>query len=515
MSSIVPKHILHVDLTRAVCRQELLPSELLENRLGGRGLATSLISDYAGVDPLAADMPLIFSIGPLCGSGVPMSSRTVLTSRSPQTGTIFSSSSGGPFGLYLAAAELAVIRISGKSDRPLLLEIDQQGARLLPADKLWGKWCFDTLAELPGIAAVIGPTGEQVLPNATVETSQGESFGRGGLGSVMGSKGLKGILLRLSPARREIADPAAFDKAMEDLLRLFRASPFLLGPLGIHRHGTAALVDLLKSRGMLPGSSFQSFQGDETSFNAHACRTAYTTSPGGCHDCLVACKRVLPDGSWLPDYDQLAGFAGLGGVEELDKIVEFCLQCRNQGCDPISFAARLSVEQPQMVKGLELTPYDPRASTGLALSIATSTHAGSHLTAWPIASEILRKPLPTDRFSFDGKARVIAMFEDVAATVDSLALCRFASSAVELEELAALLAAVTGNGYTAADLAAIGRKTVLLERDFNHKSGFIDADDQLPELFFSQSANGLPPIDKVRFEQELAAYHSIRMQQCQ
>ena len=166
------------------------------------------------------------------------------------------------------------------------------------------------------------------------------------------------------------------------------------------------------------------------------------------------------------------------------------------------------------VKGLELPPYDPRASTGLALAYATSPHGGSHLPAWPIASEILRKPVPTDRFSFDGKARVIAMFEDANAAVDCLSLCRFASAAVELEELAALLSAITGQGYSPADLIKTGRRTVQQERLFNQQCGFTAADDSLPQRFFTESANGLAPLDQQRFEQELAAYHRIRSAQC-
>jgi aldehyde:ferredoxin oxidoreductase len=170
-------------------------------------------------------------------------------------------------------------------------------------------------------------------------------------------------------------------------------------------------------------------------------------------------------------------------------------------------------EQAMTVKGMELPPYDPRASTGLALACAVAPHGASYLTAWPIASEILRKPVPTDRFSFDGKARVIAMAEDANAAADSLVLCRFACAAVELEEMAALLSAVTGEEYSPADLLAAGRRTVAQERAFNGSCGFSVIDDTLPERFFVEQANGLQPINHHRFEQEVAAYHRIREQQ--
>ena len=517
MAAVSAGYLLRVDLTTGSCVREPVDPQLLQQHLGGRGLGTALLQEYAGLDPFSPEMPLVLTIGPLCGTPLPMSSRCVLTGRSPLTNTIFSSSSGGPLGPCLLGAGLVAVLLQGKASSPCLLEINHDGERLLPANQLWGQGCQATLAGLDGVAAVIGPAGEQQVRYASVETASGEPFSRGGLGAVMGSKLLKGIVLKTGPATVAIADQSGFDKALEDLMRLFRASPFLLGPLGIREHGTVALVDLLKQRGMLPGRNFYSFEADETCWNAYALQQQYHPEPGGCHDCLVACKRIASDGTVLPDYDQLAAFGGLCGMTDLKQIVQLCSWCHDQGIDPISYASEKATAQGKTtmtVKGLELSPYDPRASTGLALAYATSPHGGSHLPAWPIASEILRKPVPTDRFSFDGKARVIAMFEDANAAVDCLSLCRFASAAVELEELAALLAAVTGQSYCAADLLRIGRRTIQQERLFNQQCGFTTADDSLPQRFFTESANGLAPLDQQRFEQELAAYHRIRAAQC-
>ena len=510
-------YLLRVDLSSGCCRREPLDSALLQQHLGGRSLGVALLAEYAGVDPLAPEMPLIISIGPLCGTSVPMSSRCIVTTRSPKTGTIFCSNSGGPLGPCLLAAGLIAVIVQGRAVEPCLLEINATGGRLVAAGQLWGKGCIETLAVLDGTAAVIGPAGEQVLATASIETSQGEPFERGGLGAVMGSKQLKGVVLKTAPAHRQIADPVGFDKALEDLMRLFRASPFLLGPLGIREQGTAALVDLLKQRGMLPGTNFASFAGDETGWNAYALRQQYQPQPGGCHDCLVACKRIAADGTLLPEYEQLALCGGQLGMQDLQQIVDFAGQCHDQGVDPVALVAEQTqgtADAVPTVKGLELPPYDPRASTGLALAYATSPHGASHLPAWPISSEILRKPVPTDRFSFDGKARVISLFEDGGAAVDSLALCRFASAAVDFEELASLLTAVAGVPCTAADLCRTGQRTILMEQAFNRACGFTERDDALPQRFFTEPANGLPPLDQHRFEQELAAYHRIRAAQC-
>jgi len=554
--------LLRVDLTTGRCCQEPLPAEVVHETLGGRSLGVALLENYAGIDPFNPAMPLVFTVGPLCGAPVPMATRCVLTARSPLTGTVFSCSSGGPFAWHLKRSGLTALVIQGSSASPCLLELTPAGAVVLPAKKLWGLGVFETFQRMNRNAgsAVIGLAGENGVRYASIETDNGESFSRGGLGALMGHKGLKAITVSGDVAT-PIADQSAFGKAVGDLMRLFRASPFLYGPFGIREQGTVALVDLLEQRGMVPGKNFSGFSGPAAQWNASALRNRYAAQQGGCYDCAVACKRLLPDGTVLPEYEGLAAFGGLYGLTDLDEITAACRVCSDLGLDPVSTGATLAVwaeitgqevsrlplvqllkeislraagqgellslgagrlaeklEQPKAamtVKGLELPPFDPRASCGLALGYATSPHGANHLPAWPIASEILRKPLPTDRFSFDGKARIIAMFEDANAAVDSLVLCRFACAAAELEEMAAVLLAVTGDEYSPAELLASGRKTVARERAFNRACGFSDADDSLPDRFFAESANGLPPLDQQRFMQELGSYHRIRAVQGQ
>jgi len=95
-------------------------------------------------------------------------------------------------------------------------------------------------------------------------------------------------------------------------------------------------------------------------------------------------------------------------------------------------------------EGAGTAAYDPRGSYGMALAYGTSSRGGCHLRAYPISQEILRKPVATDRFSFDGKARLIKVCEDVNAVVDSLSVCKFAFLGASIEEYAHALAAATG-----------------------------------------------------------------------
>lgn len=134
---------------------------------------------------------------------------------------------------------------------------------------------------------------------------------------------------------------------------------------------------------------------------------------------------------------------------------------------------------------------------------------------YPISHEILRKPIATDRFSFSGKARIIAIAEDTNAAVDSLVACKFSFFGATLEEYAELLSATTGIDYSPQDLKEIGRRICLTERFYNCDNGFSVADDSLPERFFSEPGSSgegveIPPLDRARFDEELQKYYRIR-----
>ena len=167
------------------------------------------------------------------------------------------------------------------------------------------------------------------------------------------------------------------------------------------------------------------------------------------------------------------------------------------------------------VKGLELPAYDPRGAYGMALAYCTSNRGGCHLRAYPISHEILRKPVATDRFSFDGKARIIAIAEDTNAAVDSLVACKFSFFGATLEEYAELISAATSVDYTPQSLKEIGRRIYLTERFYNCANGFTRVDDTLPDRFFSEPGSSgegihIPPLDRQRFEAELQKYYRIR-----
>jgi aldehyde:ferredoxin oxidoreductase len=554
--------LLHVDLSAGSARLEEIPAALLHAWIGGRGLGIRLLREAGTLDPFDPAMPIVFAVGPLCGTSAPTTARMSVTFRSPLTGTVGGCSAGGRFPLELKAAGIDALRIVGESPSPVVLSIDGDGVALRPAGDLWGKTTGETLRALEGKGSVaaIGPAGENGVLFAAILAGEGNVAGRGGLGAVMGRKKLKAIRVSGSQATA-VADAPRFDKARQDVLRLFRASPVLFGELGFAEYGTPALVDLMSRRRITPTRNFRETVFDRAGeYSGPAIRRAYAVAPDGCIGCPIGCRKRAEGVGPLPEYDTVSHFGALNGIGDLKAIVDANRACNALGMDPVSAAATLAAwgeargrfpeggELPGLlddiahrrgtgdllalgsrrasgamgapglsmsVKSLELPACDPRGALGTALAYCTSPFGGTHLCAYPISHEVLRKPVPTDRFSFSGKARIVKIAEDVNAAVDSLAACRFAFLGATLEEYAELLAAATGHPYDPASLQAIGEHIFLAERLFNCSNGFSSRDDRLPGRFFHEAGSSgegiaIPSIDEARFDEELGKYYRIR-----
>ena len=385
-------------------------------------------------------------------------------------------------------------------------------------------------------------------------------MGRGGLGAVMGRKRLKSIVVN-GRGTFEIADPARFETALKDVMRLFRASPVIFGELGLAEYGTPALVDLMKQRRMTPTENFRrTWFAESDRYSGPAIRKECKAVKDGCYECPIQCKKSTPEGEHLPDYETVSHFGALNGISDLHAIVRANTLCNELGLDTISTTATIATwgeargrfpearelaeilwsialrqgdgkllangsrrvaehlgrpELSMSVKSLELPAYDPRGAYGMALAYCTSNRGGCHLSAYPISHEILRKPVATDRFSFSGKARIIVIAEDVNAALDSLVACKFSFLGATLEEYSELLSAVTGVEFTPRGLQEIGNRIWLTERFYNCANGFDSCDDHLPERFFTEegsSGDGITilSLDRERLAEELQKYYRIR-----
>ncbi|NTW60256.1 MAG: aldehyde:ferredoxin oxidoreductase, partial [Nitrospirae bacterium] len=162
--------MLVVDLSAGRVRIEEIPEETLRTWLGGRGLGVHLMKDSITLDPFDERMPLIFAVGPLCGTPAPTSSRMSVVSRSPLTGTIFDSSVGGTFPLKLKQAGFDAIMVIGKAQDPVYLDISSGRAVIKEASWLWGQGCIEVNKNLEGDGEVasIGPAGERLVKMANI-----------------------------------------------------------------------------------------------------------------------------------------------------------------------------------------------------------------------------------------------------------------------------------------------------------------------------------------------------------
>ncbi len=554
--------LLKVDLSSGNWRIEELPESFLHNYLGGRGLGVRLLRETFRLDPFDPEMPLVFACGPLCGSSAPTSARLAVVSRSPLTGTIYDCSAGGRFAYRLKASGVDALMITGRAAGPVTLAIGPNRVEILDAAAQWGKTVKATVRELEshGSVATIGPAGENRVLFANIMMGEGNSVGRGGLGAVMGSKNLKAIAVN-GDTKPAVADPQRLQATRQDVMRLFNASPIIFGQLGIAEYGTPALVDLMMQRRMAPTRNFRQTHFEQAvNYSGPAIRKAYPVKKDGCYGCPIQCKKSTQSGEHLPEYETVSHFGALNGISDLHSIVKSNTLCNEMGLDTITAAATLSAwgelegrfpeasevgdlleaialrrgigdklaegsrrlteaagkaQLSMSVKSLELPAYDPRGAYGMALAYCTSNRGGCHLRAYPISHEILRKPVPTDRFSFAGKARIIKIAEDTNAAIDSLVACKFSFLGASLEEYAGILSAVTGIEYSSQDLKDIGERIYLTERFYNLENGFTDADDILPVRFFTEpgsSGEGIEvaPVDRARFDEELRRYYRIR-----
>ena len=246
-----------IDLTRGTVKDLVVDPNDRKLYLGGKGLATRLLLDHTepGLDPFDERMVLIFATGPVTGSAAPQSNRFVVTTKSPLTGAVGSSTSGGNFATKLKQAGVDLILVRGKAEKPVLIKITEEGVAIEDAAHLWGKGAQETQALLPKPfgKAVIGPAGENRVRFASV-VSQERIAGRAGTGAVMGSKNLKAIIAN-GKRKMPIHDEEKFRALQKSMTKFLRSHPST-GEM-LPNLGTANIVRTAAGRNILPVRNFQ------------------------------------------------------------------------------------------------------------------------------------------------------------------------------------------------------------------------------------------------------------------
>lgn len=554
--------ILEIDLSSQKVKLIELSQEIYQEYIGGRGLAGYFLAPSISLSWDNPAMPLILMTGPLVNTSSPTSGRTCIMSKSPLTTTVGDSSVGGKLGTELKKAGLDGIILIGKRGVWSGLEIYDGHVQIKEAENLQGSSTQEVFNILHSKASTvaIGPAAENRVRFANISVDGHFFAGRNGLGLIMASKKLKYITIQ-GTGQTKVNNLSSLKKARQDIDRLIAASPVLFGKYGLKNFGTGCLYDLMDARLMMPTDNFkQTCFTKARSMNACAIERNYSPKKEGCRGCHIQCKRLAKDGRAIPEFESMSHLSALIGNKNLETVMEANRLCSDLGMDTISTGASLACyaeitqkslssedilglikdiawrrgegkllglgsakyarekghpEISMSVKGLDLPAYDPRGSYGMALAYATSNRGGCHLRAYPISHEILRKPVATDRFSFEGKARIIKIAEDTLAIVDSLIACKFVFLSASLEEFSRAYNAVTGSKVTAQELLKTGEKIYYRERMMNAENGFTAKDDDLPRRFFLEPGTKgqsleIPPLNREAFLQARANYYRIR-----
>jgi aldehyde:ferredoxin oxidoreductase len=534
-----------IDVRRQVLSREPVPQSW--ERLGGRGLVARILVDEvpATCDPLGRHNKLIFAPGLLVGHMLSSCDRISAGGKSPLTGGVKESNAGGTTGLQLAMLGIKALIIEDQPESAglWLLHLSREGARFEPAGALAGQGAYASARMLrerfgdKAAISLIGPGGENQLLAAGILNLDKEGVpsrinGRGGLGALMGSKGLKAIVFDARGGEKPaIADPAAFKTAQKIYTKAVMEHP----QSGVYRDfGTAAIARMCNAIGALPTHGFSNgeFEGMETISGEHLRQSllqrggdanpAHACMPG----CTIRCSNVYADESGREivspvEYETIALMGTNLGLDNLDDIARLNWQVNDLGIDSIDTGAALGVaaqaglmqfgdarralelldeirsntplgrvigngaalagkvldvRRVPVVKNQAISGYDPRAVKGTGVTYATTPQGADHTCGLTIRAKV-------DHLNAQGQARLSLGAQLNMAGYDTLGACIFAGFGFGAapQTVRDLLNARYGWQVGDGILQELGRETIRLEREFNRRAGFTAADDRLPE----------------------------------
>lgn len=558
--------IVRVNMTDGRIFEESVPEKYA--LLGGRGLTSRLISDEVDPEchPLGERNKVVFAPGLLSGTPASSSGRLSVGFKSPLTGGIKESNAGGVAGAKLARLGIKALIIEGKpKDGPLrVLRIDRNGAELVDAGDVPGRGNYDTgtslrrrFGEDTGIIS-IGQGGEQRLMAASIAVTDSEGrptrhAGRGGGGAVLGSKGIKAIVVDdrgtepvpIQEKERFVAASRAFSKILIE---------HPVSGQGLPLYGSAVLVNIINEAGGLPTQNFRYGRFEAANRISGEMIHDATKERGGkpthaCHPgCVIRCSQVYHDkeGKYLTsgfEYETIWGFGANCLIDDLDEIARMDHLCDDIGVDTIEMGCTVGVamegglipwgDAPAAIRLLEevgrgtdrgkiigngsvftgkalgvtrvpavknqgIPAYDPRAVKGIGVTYATSPMGADHTAGYSVTANVLKVGDTVDPLSKEGQVDLSRTLQIVTAAVDSTGLCLFVAFAL-LDVPAALPLVVEminsqyGTSMSIDDITNLGKIILKTEREFNFRAGMSKTDDRLPEFF----EEPLPPHDAV------------------
>jgi len=519
-----------VNMTDGTLAIEDVPAEY--KGLGGRGLTSIMINTEVPpeCDPLGPENMLIFAPGFLSGTPLVNTSRISIGAKSPLTGGIKESNAGGTVGAALGRMGVAAIVVEGSAPEgeTSILRIGlNKEVSLDSADAYKGMRTYDLVEKLlethgkkNGVMC-IGPAGEFRLASASIQTSDTDgrpcrAAGRGGMGAVMGAKGLKAIVVDTqAKVGEELADPEAFKASVKVFADAVKKNPF--SGKTLREVGTAGLVGAVNSVGAFP--SYNATKGTLDGWEKISGETMAETiksrggktSHMGCSQCIIHCSNEYVDetGTYVTaslEYETIWSMGGMTGINDLDTIARLDYLADDIGLDTINTGVAMAVAMDAGYK-----PFgDRQAVMDMMNEIAAGTEFGnmpangvtyatSPMGADHTAGNLVGSYLAGVLDHADSQAQVAASRQAQVgmAALDCTGLCLLAGGAIggaAAEAFFRMIQIRLGRPFDAQAYTELGKQVLAAELEFNRKAGFTKEDDRLPSFFYTEK---LSPNDQV------------------
>ncbi len=356
--------LLRIDLTYQKYSIEDIDPKISKDYIGGRGVAIRYLYNEVNpqVDPFSPDNKLIFATGPLTATPAPTGNRYMVITKSPLTGALTNSNSGGDFPTWMKRTGFDIFIFEGTAPKPVYLWVNEDQIEIRSAEHVWGKDVHETtdilLEETDPKAKVacIGPAGEKLALMAAIMNDKHRAAARSGVGAVMGSKNLKAVVCQGK------MNPAMFDEAgMKELSVKISKEVGVDVKKGsnLRDYGTAYVPPVTNELGILPTRNLQTgvFEGVDN-INGTSLKEKYLISHKPCYRCPISCGRLTEvnepgyEGKGEgPEYETLASLGSSCGIDNLAAITKANYYCNELGLDTISTGMTIACAMEMYEKG--------------------------------------------------------------------------------------------------------------------------------------------------------------------
>lgn len=542
--------ILRVNMSESVITEEHVKDQYM--KLGGRALTAQILSDEVDptCEPLGRRNKLIFAPGLLGGTHLTSASRLSIGGKSPLTGGIKEANSGGVAGMALSRLGIKAIILEGESKDGLLRYLYKNHDTVeLRIAEMAGHGVYSTARLFydryndKSAIITIGSAGERGLYSAGITNTDGQGrpsrfCGRGGLGAVMGSKGLKAMVIDPSGSNKvEYNNRKAFQSLNKEIVKMLKENPATSEVYP--KYGTAAMATRTNALHALPTRNFSegSFECVDRIDGEYLYQTinerggegetTHSCMPG----CVIKCSNIYADSSGKEivaplEYETIGLLGSNCGIGNLDDIAYLNYKCNDLGIDTIETGAAIGVAMDQglvdfgdfqgasnlldeiadntilgrvlghgalmtgrvlgskripVAKGQAMPAYDPRGVKGLGVTYATSAMGADHTAGNTIRAQVDHTD-PEPQVDLSRNAQTISMI------ADSMGLCLFVMPALgaHLNKIGEIYEHYSGVKCSEDDLRQMAHQALKAEHEFNKKAGLSPAHDRLPEFMIDE-----------------------------